>query len=244
MRAVLWKELRSFLSSLIAYLVISVFLVMTGLFMWVFKDTSVLEYNYAGLEQLFSIGPLVFIFLIPAITMRSFSEERQQGTIELLATKPLTDTQIILGKYFANLILVLLAILPTLIYFYSVYQLGAPKGNIDTGAVIGSYIGLCFLASIFVAIGLFCSSISQNQIVAFILAAFLCFFMHWAFSYLSNLSIFFGTWDDVVQKIGINHHYNAISKGKINSQDVIYFVSVAAAFIWFTHVSLAKRKWA
>lgn len=212
--------------------------------MWVFKDTSVLEYNYAGLEQLFSIGPLVFIFLIPAITMRSFSEERQQGTIELLATKPLTDTQIILGKYFANLILVLLAILPTLIYFYSVYQLGAPKGNIDTGAVIGSYIGLCFLASIFVAIGLFCSSISQNQIVAFILAAFLCFFMHWAFSYLSNLSIFFGTWDDVVQKIGINHHYNAISKGKINSQDVIYFVSVAAAFIWFTHVSLAKRKWA
>jgi len=242
-RAVLWKELRSFLSSLIAYLVISVFLVMTGLFMWVFKDTSVLEYNYAGLEQLFSIGPLVFTFLIPAITMRSFSEEKQQGTIELLATKPLTDTQIILGKYFANVILVLLAIVPTLIYFYSIYQLGAPKGNIDVGAVIGSYIGLSFLAAIFVAIGLFCSSISSNQIVAFILAAFLCFFMHWAFSYLSNLSIFFGTWDDVVQKIGINHHYNAISKGKISSQDVIYFVSVAGAFIWFTHVSLAKRKW-
>lgn len=244
MRAVLWKELRSFLSSLIAYLVVSVFLIMTGLFMWVFKDTSVLEYNYAGLEQLFSIGPLVFTFLIPAITMRSFSEEHQQGTIELLATKPLTDTQIILGKYFANVILVLLAILPTLIYFYSVYQLGAPKGNIDSGAVIGSYIGLCFLAAIFVAIGLFCSSVSSNQIVSFILAAFLCFFMHWAFSYLSNLSIFFGTWDDVVQKIGINHHYNAISKGKISSQDVIYFVSVASAFIWFTHVSLAKRKWA
>jgi len=243
-RAVLWKELRSFLSSLIAYLVISVFLVMTGLFMWVFKDTSVLEYNYAGLEQLFSIGPLVFTFLIPAITMRSFSEEKQQGTIELLATKPLTDTQIILGKYFANVILVLLAILPTLIYFYSIYQLGAPKGNIDVGAVIGSYIGLSFLAAIFVAIGLFCSSVSNNQIVSFILAAFLCFFMHWAFSYLSNLSIFFGTWDDVVQKIGINHHYNAISKGKISSQDVIYFISVAGAFIWLTHVSLAKRKWA
>ena len=244
MRAVFWKELRSFLSSLIAYLVISVFLVMTGLFMWVFKDSSLLEYNYAGLEQLFSIGPMVFIFLIPAVTMRSFSEEHQQGTIELLATKPLTDTQIILGKYFANVCLVILAILPTLIYYFSVYQLGSPKGNIDTGAVIGSYIGLMFLASIFVAIGLWASSISSNQIVSFILAAFLCFVMHWAFAYLSNLSIFFGTWDDVVQKIGISHHYNAISKGKIDSQNVIYFISVICAFIWFTHISLAKRKWA
>ncbi len=243
MRAVYWKEIRSFLSSLIAYLVISVFLVLTGLFMWVFKDTSILEYNYAGLEQLFSIGPLVFTFLIPAITMRSFSEETQQGTIELLATKPLTDSQIILGKYFANLTLVLLAIAPTLIYFFSVYQLGSPVGNIDTGAVFGSYIGLAFLAAIFVAIGLFCSSITNNQIISFILAAFLCFFMHWAFTYLSNLSIFFGRWDDVVQKIGISHHYNAISKGMIDSRNVVYFVSVICLFVWFTHVSLAKRKW-
>ncbi len=244
MYAVFWKEIRSFLSSLIGYVVITVFLLMTGLFIWVFKDTNILEYNYAGLEQLFSIAPLVFTFLIPAITMRSFSEERQQGTIELLATKPLTDTQIIMGKYMANLTLVVFAILPTLIYYYSVYQLGSPKGNIDNGAVVGSYIGLTFLAGIFVSIGLFCSSISRNQIIAFIVGAFLCFFMHWAFNYLSNLSIFFGKTDDLVQKLGINYHYLSISKGKIDSRDVIYFLSVIFLFIWFTHVALAKRKWA
>jgi len=243
MRAVYWKEIRSFLSSLIGYVVITVFLLMTGLFIWVFKDTSILEYNYAGLEQLFSIAPMVFIFLIPAVTMRSFAEERQIGTIELLSTKPLTDTQIILGKYFANLSLVIFAILPTFIYYYSVYQLGSPKGNIDSGAVMGSYIGLTFLASIFVAIGLFCSTISKNQIIAFIVGAFLCFFMHWAFHYLSNLPVFFGKTDDIVQKLGINYHYISISKGKIDTRDVIYFLSVISLFIWFTHVALAKRKW-
>lgn len=243
MWAIYIKEVNSFLSSLIGYVVITVFLLLTGLFMWVFKNTSILDYNYASMEQLFSIAPMVFTFLIPAITMRSFAEEKQFGTLELLTTKPLTDMQIILGKYFACLTLVSLALLPTLIYFYSVYQLGSPKGNLDIGATVGSYIGLFFLAAIFVAIGIFCSSLSRNQIISFLLAAFLCFFVHWAFDYISALSIFFGKTDYIVQQLGINHHYNAISKGKIDTKDVIYFLSMISVFIWFTNFALAKRKW-
>lgn len=243
MRAVFWKELSSFFSSLIGYVVITIFLLMLGLFMWVFKETSILEYNYAGLDQLFTIAPMIFVFLIPAVTMRSFAEEIQQGTIELLATKPLTDLQIILGKYFASLALVGFALIPTFIYFYSIYQLGSPKGNLDIGATVGSYIGLFFLAGIFVAIGTFCSSLSKNQIIAFLLAAFLCFFMHWAFDYLSRLPIFFGKSDYFVQQIGINYHYESISKGKLDSKDVVYFLSVIALYIWFTYIALSKRKW-
>jgi len=243
MGAVYFKELSAFLSSLIGYVVITVFLLLTGLFMWVFKATSILDYNYAGMDQLFSIAPMVFTFLIPAVTMRSFAEEKQYGTIELLTTKPLTDFQIILGKYFASFTLVAFALIPTLIYFYSVYQLGSPKGNLDIGATVGSYIGLFFLAAIFVAIGIFCSSLSRNQIVSFLLAAFLCFFMHWVFDYLSVLPIFFGKLDYLVQQLGINHHYMSISKGKIDSRDVIYFISIISLFLWFTYVVLSKRKW-
>ncbi len=243
MGAIYWKELQSFFSSLIAYVVLTLFLLILGLFLWVFKDTSILTYNYAGLDQLFSIAPMVLMFLIPAVTMRSFSEEYQFGTIELLTTKPLTDIQIILGKFFANFTLVCFALIPTLIYFYSVYQLGSPKGNLDIGATIGSYIGLFFLAGIFVSIGLFCSSLSRNQIVAFLLGSFLCFFIHWAFEYISDMSIFFGKTDDIVQKIGAYNHYQSISKGKIDSRDVIYFVSMITLFIWLTNVVLSKRRW-
>ena len=175
MYSVYRKEINSFLSSLIAYIVIIVFLMMVGLFMWVIPDTSVLSYNYATLDQLFTLAPLVFLFLIPATTMRSFAEERQTGTIEFLSTKPISELEIVGAKFLANLTLVLFALLPTAIYYYSVYKLGYPEGNLDSGGIMGSYIGLFFLAAVFVAIGIFVSSITNNQIVSFILAAFLCF---------------------------------------------------------------------
>lgn len=236
------KEINSFFSSLIGYMVITVFLVMIGLFMWVFSETNILDYNYATLEQLFSIAPLVFLFLIPAITMRSFAEENQKGTIEFLSTKPLTDLQIILGKYFANLTLVVFALLPTLIYYYSVYQLGSPPGNLDSGGILGSYIGLFFLSAVFVAIGMWASSITDNQIVAFILGAFLCFVFHWAFSYLSMLPLFTGSLDAFINKIGINYHYSSISRGVLDSRDIIYFLSMIVIFLLATHTSLSGRK--
>ena len=237
------KEINAFFSSLIGYIVIGVFLVITGMIMWVFPDTSILEYNYATLEQLFGIAPVIFMFLIPAITMRLFAEEKQTGTIELLATRPLYELEIILGKFLAALVLVSFALLPTLVYYYSVYQLGSPPGNLDSGAIMGSYIGLLFLAAAFVAIGLFASSLTDNQIVAFVLATFLCFFFHWAFDFLSRLPIFVGKVDDTIQKLGIDHHYMSISRGVIDTRDVIYFLSIIALFVMLTRLSLERRKW-
>ncbi len=237
------KEITTFFSSLIGYIVIGVFLSVLGLIMWVFPDTSLLSYNYASLNQLFDIAPLIFVFLIPAVTMRSFAEEHQNGTIELLATHPISDLEIILGKFFACLVLVLFALLPTLLYYYTVYQLGSPKGNLDSGAIMGSYIGLLFLAGSFVAIGVFTSSLTNNQIVAFILATFLCFLFHWGFFFFSKLPIFVGKGDDLVQMIGIDYHYSSISRGIIDTRDVIYFVTLTAVFIKLTVTSLEKRKW-
>lgn len=237
------KELRSFFSSLIGYLVIGIFLLFIGLFMWVFNDTSVLVYRYATMQTVFTIAPLLFMLIIPALTMRTFAEEKQKGTIEFLLTKPLTDFQILLGKYLASLSLVLICLLPTIIYYYSIYQLGYPKGNIDGGAVFGSYLGLVFLSMVFTAIGIFSSSISTNQISSFILAAFMCFVFYLAFSYLSSLDIFFGTWDAVVQKIGMEYHYESISRGKIEFRDVFYFLSLTSFILWLCLVSLSKRRW-
>ena len=172
------KEVRQFFSSLIGYIAIIVFLLMLGLFLWIFPDTNILDFGYANLDSFFNMAPYVFVFLIPAITMRSFADEINTGTIELLATRPVTEFQIIFGKYFAALLLVLFSILPTLIYFYSVYHLASPVGNVDTGGIWGSYFGLFFLGAVFVAIGLFCSSITSNQIVTFIIGVFLCLFLY------------------------------------------------------------------
>lgn len=243
MRSIFIKELNTFFSSLTGYISIVIFLLLTGLFLWVFSDTSIINYNYASLGQLFTIAPLVFMFLIPAITMSSFSDEKQRGTLELLVTKPLTDWDIVGGKYFAALALAVIAIIPTLVYYYSVVQLGSPKGNIDTGAVIGSYIGLVFLASIFTAVGIFLSSLTSNQIVAFILTAFVCFLLYFAFGFLSDTPLFFGKIDNFVKSLGIEFHYDNISKGRIDTRDIFYFISVIALFLWFTIISLDKRKW-
>jgi ABC-2 type transport system permease protein len=211
--------------------------------MWVFPEFSILDGNYASLDTLFGIAPMVFMFLIPAVTMRSLAEEKQSGTIELLVTRPVTDWQIVGGKFMAAFVLVVIALLPTWLYYFSVWQLGAPQGNIDFGGTMGSFIGLLFLAGAFVSIGIFASSLTNNQIVAFVLATFLCFFVYLAFDYLSRLPIFFGKTDDIIQSLGIDYHYNSISRGSLDTRDIIYFLSVIAFFFAATLLSLGKRKW-
>jgi ABC-2 type transport system permease protein len=236
------KEFNSFLNSLIAYVVIGVFLTGMGLLMWVFPETSVLEYGYADMDTLFSLGPYVFIFLIPAITMRSFAEERKSGTMELLLTKPLTDWDIILGKFLACFLLVLFALVPTIIYYFTISALGNPIGNIDTPGVIGSYIGLALLGGVFCSVGIVASSITSNQIVAFILAAFLCFIIFTGFESIATINV----WSVnalLIKQLGILYHYQALSKGLIDSRDVIYFVSVGAGMLLISKTVLSARSW-
>jgi ABC-2 type transport system permease protein len=243
MISIFQKEINTFFSSLIGYIVVAVFLILTGLLLWVFPDTSLLEQNFATLDQLFDLAPMIFMFLIPAVTMRTFSEEHQTGTIEFLTTKPLRDWEIIGGKYLACVLLVAFALLPTLIYYATMHQLGSPKGNLDSGAIAGSYIGLLLLGAVFVAIGLFASSVTNNQIIAFLLAALLCFFVHWGFDFVSRLPIFIGNGDDIVQMLGVDYHYRSISRGIIDSADVVYYGSVIALFLLLTRFVLEKRKW-
>jgi ABC-2 type transport system permease protein len=242
MYSILKKEIRSFLSSLIAYVVMIVFLVAIGLFMWVLPEYNVFDMGYANMDTLFSMAPMVFIFLISAITMRSFSEEKKSGTIEIITTKPLSDMQIILGKYVAGVVLVIFSIIPTLIYFYTIYQLGATKGNMDIGATWGSYLGLLLLASCFVAIGIFSSAITDNQIVSFIVSMFLCYSFYSIFDLLANFNLL-GSYDSMVAALGINAHYVSISRGVIDSRDLIYFLSFITAFIWGTKTVFSARKW-
>jgi ABC-2 type transport system permease protein len=234
------KEIAGFFNSLIAYLVMAVFLTGVGLFFWLF-ELNVLESGFASMDILFDIGPYFFLFLVPAITMRSFSEEMKSGTLEFLATKPLTDWQILLGKYFAAVFLVFFALLPTLIYLVSVWWLGDPPGNMDMGATIGAYIGLFMLGAIFAAIGVLTSSLSENQIVAFILGLFLCFVFFLAFDYLADLNAL-GSLNTFLIKIGIIEHYRSISRGVIDTRDLLYFFSMIAIFLILTKIVLARRK--
>jgi ABC-2 type transport system permease protein len=238
-----YKEVKGFLTSLIGYITMVVFLLMTGLFLWVFPlEFNILDFGYANLDGLFVIAPFVFLFLIPAITMRSFADERKGGTIELLMTQPLTDLQIVLAKFFAGVTLVIIALIPTLFYFFSVYMLGFPKGNLDTGSIWGSYIGLFFLAGCFVAIGIFASSLTDNQIVSFILSLFICFFIYMGFEFIYTFVVS-GKTGLFIQSLGLNAHYASISRGVVDSRDLIYFISVTAIFILLTKISLESRKW-
>lgn len=239
---ILSKEFNSFLNSLIAYVVIGVFLTAMGLLMWVFPETSVMDYGYADMETLFSLGPYVFIFLIPAITMRSFAEEAKAGTLELLLTKPLSDWDIILGKFLACFLLVVLSLAPTVIYYASVYALGNPVGNIDTPGVMGSYVGLILLGAVFCAIGVFSSAISKNQIVSFIVAAFLCYLSFAGFESISLLNV----WSEsslFIRELGLLYHYDALSKGLIDSRNVVYFGSVITGMLLVTRFILGARSW-
>jgi ABC-2 type transport system permease protein len=237
--SILKKEITSYLSSLVAYVTIGVFLIVLGLFLWVFPQSSILDYGYAGLDSLFSTAPYLFMFLIPAITMRSLAEERKEGTFELLLTRPLTDWQIVLGKYFASLLIVLFALLPTLVYYYSVYTLGTPQGNIDTGGVIGSYIGLFLLGASFAAIGLFASSISKNQIIAFTVAVFLCFIFYSGFDSLGQL---LSLQKFSLENFGITAHYQSVSRGVLDTRDLTYFIILTGLFICLTLFVLIRQR--
>ena len=243
MFSLLKKEINDFLGSLIGYITIFVFLSTLGLFMWVFPgDMNILESGYAQMNTFFNLAPWVFLFLIPAITMRSFAEEKKSGTLELLITKPLSEIQIITAKFLAGLVLVVFSILPALVYFYSIYQLGNPVGNIDMGATWGSYIGLIFLGGAYVSIGIFASSITDNQIIAFILGVFLCFFFYAGIESLSTLRIF----QDIeifIVKLGINEHYLSMSRGVIDTRDMLYFISLSIFFILLTKTVISSRKW-
>lgn len=236
------KEFNGFLNSLVAYIIIGVFLTGIGMLMWVFPETSVLDYGYADMDTLFSLGPYVFIFLIPAITMRSFAEEKKMGTMELLLTKPLSEWDIIIGKFLAGFALVLVAVLPTLIYYYSIYLLGEPTGNIDTPGVIGSYIGLILLGGVFCSIGVFASSITPNQIVSFVVAAFLCLIFYSGFDSFSSL-VAEGGWALQIKHLGILDHYDSMSRGLIDSRDLLYFFSVTGLMLLLTKTILSSRQW-
>ncbi|WP_316759232.1 gliding motility-associated ABC transporter permease subunit GldF [Pedobacter aquatilis] len=242
MYAVFKRELFGFLNSMVAYVTIGVFLAVSGLLLWFFPDTSLLDYGYAELNGFFSLVPYLFMFLIPAITMRSFAEERREGTYELLITKPITLWQIVIAKYLACLVLVLLALIPTLVYYYSISKLGLPEGNIDSGAVIGSYIGLFLLGSAFTSIGVFASALTKNQIIAFAISAALCAFAFLGFDYSSQL-LSMQSFETTIASFGINQHYQSISRGVLDTRDLVYFISFSTVFLLFTKLAAGgKRK--
>jgi ABC-2 type transport system permease protein len=236
------KEINSFFNSLIAYLVILVFLTFIGLYMWVFPESSILEYGFADMESLFLFGPIAYLLLIPAITMRTFAEEKKEGTIELLLTRPLTDWQIIFGKYFASLGLVAFSLLPTLVYYYSIYQLGNPQGNIDSAAVFSSYVGLILLGAVFTSIGIFSSVITRNQIVSFIIAVIFCYLFYDGFERIATIDIW-GASASFITQLGLDYHYSALSKGVIDSRNVVYFLSIIFIMLLSTEMVLGSRKW-
>ena len=235
------KELNEFLDSLIAYMVIGVFLMCTGLLIWVFPDTSVLEYGYGSMETFFSLTPYVFIFLIPAITMKSFAEEQRHGTLEIIYTLPIKDIEIVVGKYFASLSLVFFSLLPTLIYFFSLWQLTSPQGNIDVAGMIGSYVGLIFLGGVFCAIGVFASALTENQIVSFVLGAFLCFFSYEGIHSLALINDWSVT-SLIIKNLSVLSHYQSVSRGVIDIKDLVYFLSVIILLLYITRLIINTKK--
>ena len=233
------KELRQFFSSLTGYIALVIFLLLNSLFLFVFPESNLFDYGYATLDKFFEIAPWILLLLIPAITMRSFADEFRGGTYEILQTRPLTRWQMIGGKYMASMIIVILAILPTLVYVYTIRELST--GGIDSGGIAGSYIGLFLLAAVFAAIGTWCSSLTANAVVAFLLSAFSCFLVYSAFTAISNLSVFERGLGYYVELLGIDAHYKSISRGVIDSRDILYFASVVLFFLFLTARNLVKR---
>jgi ABC-2 type transport system permease protein len=236
------KELRSFLSSIIGYVFILIYLIASGLFHWILSyNTNLLEGAEADLIPFFNLSPVILLILIPAITMRSIAEERRTGTIELLFTKPISDLGIILAKYFAGVTLMIIAIIPTIVYFFSMYYLGKPIGIIDLGASLTSYLGLILLGSVFVSIGIFASSLTSSQIVSFILAMFLCWFIYDGLELLGSFSQV-GNSDAIIRYFGISSHYNSIKKGLVDTSDIVYFISVIFLFLYASLSSVKSLK--
>ncbi|EON76316.1 gliding motility protein GldF [Lunatimonas lonarensis] len=239
MQSLIWKEVNTFFNNLSGYIVLIVFLVSLGLIVWVFPGTSVLEYGYAELESLFAYTPMVMVFLIPAITMRLIAEEKKTGTWELLVTSPISGFQIVLAKYLAALVLVVLALLPTLLYYYSVYQLGEPPGNIDSAAFFGSYLGLLMVSASFAAVGVFSSSLTDNQIVAFVVGVFVSFLLYVGFSSLATFGG--GSWELFWEEVSIAYHYERMSRGVVVSNNLYYFVGLIVTFLALTWGVVEKR---
>ncbi|PWU03947.1 MAG: gliding motility-associated ABC transporter permease subunit GldF [Bacteroidetes bacterium] len=239
MWAICKKELRQFFTSLTGYLAIIVFLLLNGLFLFVFPDSSIFDFGYATLDKFFELAPWILLLLIPAITMRSFSDEFRSGTYEILLTRPLSKTQIILGKYVAALIVVVVALIPTLFYVFTIKDLST--GGIDSGGIAGSYVGLIFLAATFTAIGICSSSFTANPVVSFLLSAFLCFLFYNAFSAVSKIPTLKSGTDYYVEMLGIDFHYQSISRGVLDSRDLIYFLSLIFFFLFVTDKNLEKR---
>ncbi|HEY0045493.1 MAG TPA: gliding motility-associated ABC transporter permease subunit GldF [Flavobacterium sp.] len=239
MKSILLREIKSFFGSPTGYLVIAIFLLLNGLFLWVFEgEFNILNSGFADLSPFFTISPWILIFLIPAVTMRSFSDERKQGTLELLLTKPLSVWQIVQGKFFGAMLLIVIAIIPTFIYVYVISMYGMPEGNIDMGSTVGSYFGLLFLIASYTAIGVFTSALSENQIVAFILSVFLCFFFYFAFE---GISTFLGG-QGLLENLGMESHFRSMSRGVLDSRDIIYFLSICILFLSFTVYKLKSLR--
>jgi len=237
------KEIQGFFSNLTGYVVIIIFLLANSLIMWkIDGNLNILDAGYATIEPLFIISPWIFLFLVPAITMRMFAEEAQSGTLELLVSRPLNELQIVLSKYLASLTLIIFSLIPCLVFFISVYLLGNPPGNIDTGGTWGSMIGLFFLGAVYASMGIFSSSLSDNIIIAFLMALVLCFVFFVGFDLLAQIQMFKSI-STVILYIGINDHYMSISRGVIDLRDIIYFISVIAFFILLTRTRLASKKW-
>lgn len=233
------KELRQFFSSLTGYIAIIVFLLVNGLMLFVFED-NILDFGYATLDRFFQLAPWILLLLIPAITMRSFAEEFKTGTFEILQTRPLSRWQIVIGKYLGSLIVVIIALLPTIIYYFSVQKLSSGEG-IDTGATMGSYIGLVFLAAVFTAIGICTSSFTNNAVIAFIISLIACALFYYGFSAISRLPGLSGGLDYYFEMIGIDFHYRSISRGVVDTRDLVYFLSVIVLFLSITNRKLLKR---
>ncbi len=243
MLALLKKELSTFFASITGYLIVIIFLIIIGLFTWVFPGQfNLLEVGYANLDTIFILSPWIFLFLVPAVTMRLFSEEKKTGTLDILFTRPISDFTIVLAKFITGFLLVLIALLPTVLYYVTIYLLGNPIGNIDTGATLGSYIGLLFLAAIYVSIGLFASSLTDNQIIAFLLGAVVCFVFFFGFDAIGSLA-FLSSFSSIIYNLGINEHYQSISRGVVDSRDILYFLSIIVIFLLLTKTKLSSRKW-
>lgn len=234
------KEWQQFFSSLTGYIALVVFLLLNGLFLFVFPDTSILDFGYASLANFFNLAPWILLLLVPTITMRSLADEYKSGTFEILKTMPLTPSQIVWGKFFGAFIIVVTALIPTIIYVVSIQQLSV-TGGIDIGGTIGSYFGLIFLGAVFTAIGICASSFTNNTVVAFITGAFVCFLLYNGFDAISKLPMFTAGWDYYIEMLGINFHYRSMSRGVIDSKDIIYFSGMIVLFLFITKRNIFKR---
>ena len=234
------KDIRQFFSNLTGYIAIILFLLINGMFLFLLQDSSILEYGYASLDKFFELAPWIFLFLVPAISMRSFSDEFKTGTFEILQTKPLSLWQIVFGKYMSILIIILFVMIPTCIYIITIKSLSA-SGSIDTGGITGSYIGLFLLSAGFAAIGICCSSFTSNAVVSFLLSTFTCLVLYFGFNALSKLPLFIGEADYYIEMLGIDFHYKSISRGVLDSRDLIYFISIVFFSLLVTVKNLYKK---